>query len=66
MKLLNFKNLWKKSTLWHKLFLIVSIKMIIMFAVIKPLFFPNYIKKNFKTDEEKKNFIINELTSDKK
>ncbi len=40
--------------------------MIIMFAVIKPLFFPNYIKKNFKTDEDKKNFIINELTSDKK
>ncbi len=54
-----FKNL---STLGKTLWIIIFIKLFIMFFVLKPFFFPNVMKKNFKTDTERSNYIIDELT----
>jgi len=56
---------FKEMTMWHKLFLIASFKIIFLVAVIKPLFFPNFFKNNFKNEEAKKDFMIKELTKDK-
>lgn len=50
--------LWGRS-LW----LIVLIKVFIMFAVFKLVFFPNYLKTNFSNDEERSKHVIEQLTN---
>ena len=60
LKLWNRK---KKMTLWHKLLFIMIMKLTIMFAVVKPLFFPNFMKTNFETKSEKEDFIIQQITN---
>lgn len=49
------------KTLWA----IIIIKLFIMFAILKIFFFPNFLKSNFKTDEERSNYVIERLTSPK-
>jgi hypothetical protein len=46
------------KTLWF----IIVIKLIIMFLILKPFFFQNYLKSNFKTEEERINYVTKELT----
>jgi hypothetical protein len=57
------KGFWKNSTIWYKLFLIICIKMIFMFILIKPLFFPNFMKTNFNSRDKKNSFMIKEITT---
>ncbi len=44
-----------------KLWLIIFIKLFIMFAVLKFFFFPNFLKENFKTDQERIEHIEKQL-----
>ncbi len=60
MKLFKKKQ---KMTMWQKLFLIASLKIIFLVAVIKPIFFPNFFKNNFKTEDSQKDFMIKQLTN---
>ena len=54
-----FKNMPKWGLyLWT----IILIKLFIMFVFLKPIFFPNLLKKNFETDEERATFVIEQLT----
>lgn len=54
-----FKGMgWLGKRLW----LILFIKLFIMFAVLKLFFFPNFLNSNYKTDQEKSDHIINEIT----
>ncbi len=53
-----FKSMKLGKTLW----LIVAIKLFILFVVIKWLFFPNVLKENFKDDKARSQFILNQLT----
>ncbi len=46
-------------TLWA----IILIKLFIMFAVLKVFFFPNILKKNFSTDKERSDYVIEQLTT---
>ncbi len=52
-----FSNMTVGKTLW----LIVILKLFIMFAILKTFFFPNYLKTNFATDEERANHVRQEL-----
>lgn len=45
-----------------KLWLIIIIKLIIMFAVLKLFFFNSYLGSRFDTDEEKIEYVSKELT----
>jgi hypothetical protein len=49
-------------TVGKKLWAIIIIKLIILFAVLKLFFFPDFLKTNFKTDEERSNHVIEQLT----
>jgi hypothetical protein len=49
------------KTLWA----IILIKLFVMFAILKIFFFPNFLKSNFKTDEERGNYVIEQLTNPK-
>jgi len=53
-----FKSMTVGRTLW----VIILIKLFILFFVLKLFFFPNLLKKNFKTDEERSKHVIEQLT----
>ncbi len=53
-----FKSMTIGKTLW----VIILIKLAIMFLVLKLFFFPNYLKSNFNTNEERSNHVIQQLT----
>lgn len=52
-----FRNMTVGKTLW----LIILMKLFIFFVVMKLLFFPNLLKKNFSTDEERAEHVRSEL-----
>jgi len=49
-------------TVGKRLWAIIIIKLIILFLVLKLFFFPDFLKTNFKTDEERSNHVIEQLT----
>ncbi|HOY39245.1 MAG: DUF4492 domain-containing protein [Bacteroidales bacterium] len=54
-----FKNMpaWGR-TAWA----IIVLKGVIIFILIKFLLFPNFLKKNFETDEERSDYVLEQLT----
>jgi hypothetical protein len=55
-----FRNM---SSWGKKVWLIIIIKLIIIFAVLKLFFFPDYMKKNYSNDTQRSEYIIEELTN---
>jgi hypothetical protein len=56
-----FKNMtWGKSV-W----IIILIKLFIFFFVLKIFFFPDILKKNFSTDEERGSHVLENITNTK-
>jgi len=53
---------FKSMTLGRKLWVIILLKLIVLFLVLRLFFFPNYLKSNFKTDEQRSNHVIEQLT----
>jgi hypothetical protein len=51
-----FKNMRLGKTLW----VIIIIKLCIMFLILKPFFFPNFLNR-FSTEKEKSGYVGNEL-----
>lgn len=52
-----FKNMKIGKTLW----IIVIIKLIIMFLILKPFFFPNFLKSRFDNDKSKSDYVREQL-----
>ncbi|HOK50501.1 MAG: DUF4492 domain-containing protein [Bacteroidales bacterium] len=53
---------FRSMTIGRKLWLIILIKLFIMFGILKLFFFKDFLDTRFKTNEEKANYIIEELT----
>jgi len=53
-----FKNLTWGKPLW----IIILLKLFIMFAILKVFFFPNLLNSQFQTDKEKSEYVLKELT----
>jgi len=53
-----FKSMTIGKTLWT----IIIIKLFIIFFVLKLFFFPDLLKKTFKTDEERSHHVLEQLT----
>jgi hypothetical protein len=49
-------------TVGKKLWAIIIIKLVVLFLVLKLFFFPDFLKTNFKTDEERSDHVIEQLT----
>ena len=56
-----FKSMTIGKTLW----LIILIKVFIFFVIMKFLFFPNILKRDFNNDEERADHVRNELLKNK-
>jgi uncharacterized membrane protein len=52
-----FKHLTWGKTLW----ILIGMKLFILFAILKVFFFPNILNSRFKTEEEKSDFVFKEL-----
>jgi len=53
-----FKNLTWGKPLW----ILILVKLFIMFAILKVLFFPNFLNSRFDSKEEKSEYVTKELT----
>jgi len=53
-----FKNMRVGKKLW----VIIAIKIFVMFFIIKWLFFPNILKENFQNDAQRSDYILQQLT----
>lgn len=54
---------FRAMTLGKTLWAIILIKLFIMFFILKLFFFPNILKTEFDTDEERANAVIENLTN---
>ena len=59
-----YRDGFKRMVLGKKLWKIILIKLFIMFAILKLFFFPNYLNTKFETDEEKGNYVLEQITGD--
>ncbi|PLB85561.1 DUF4492 domain-containing protein [Dysgonamonadaceae bacterium] len=48
---------WLGKTLW----IVVILKLIFMFGIIKPIFSPNYLDSKFNTEDEKASYVTDQL-----
>lgn len=68
-----FYRIWKfyvegfrNMSSWGKqVWIIILIKLFIMFVILKMFFFPNFLKKNFDTDEQRSEQVLENLTNTK-
>lgn len=58
-----FKNL---SNWGKQVWIIILIKLFIMFAILRIFFFPDFLKSNFDTNEERSQHVLEVLTESKK
>lgn len=55
---------FKDLSVWgRKVWIIILIKLFILFAIIRLLFMPDFLKKNFKTDEQRSKHVLENLTT---
>ena len=54
-----FRGMTVGKTLW----IIILVKLFIFFVIMKMLFFPNILKRDYSTDEERADHVRNELIS---
>ena len=52
-----FRNMTVGKTLWA----IILVKLFIFFVIMKMLFFPNILKRDYNNDEERADHVRNEL-----
>jgi hypothetical protein len=55
-----FKNL---SPVGRRLWMIILIKLFIMFAIFRLFFFENFLNSNFDSDAERSEYVIDQLTN---
>lgn len=48
-----------------KVWLIIIIKLCIIFILLRLFFFPDFLKSNFATDRERSDYVIEQLTGNK-
>ena len=49
-------------TVGKKLWIIILIKLFIMFAILRFLFFPDFLKKEFRTEKERSDYVIDQFS----
>jgi len=57
-----YRDGFRGMVLGKKLWTIILIKLFVMFVVLKLFFFPNYLNTRFATNEEKTNYVLEQIT----
>jgi hypothetical protein len=54
-----FRNMsWWGNRVW----IIILVKLFIMFLILRLFFFPDFLKTRFRSDEERSNYVLEQLT----
>jgi hypothetical protein len=53
---------FRAMTVGKKLWLIILIKLFIIFVILKLLFFPDFLNSRFRTNQERSDYVIEQLT----
>ena len=53
------------SSWGRQVWLIILIKLFIMFAILKLFFFPDFLNSNFESDKERSDYVLEQLTEPK-
>jgi hypothetical protein len=54
-----FRNMsWWGNRVW----VIILVKLFIMFLILRLFFFPDFLKTRFRSDEERSNYVLEQLT----
>ncbi len=56
---------FRQMTVGRKLWAIILIKLFIMFVILKVFFFKDFLGSRFKTDQQKSDYVIEQLTAPK-
>jgi Domain of unknown function (DUF4492) len=51
------------SSWGRKVWIIILVKLFIIFAILKIFFFPDFLKKNFVNDEQRSEYVLDKLTN---
>jgi len=54
-----FRNM---SSWGRQVWLIILIKLFIMFAILRLFFFPDFLRKRYNTDEQRSVYVLEQLT----
>ncbi len=57
-----YRDGFRAMTLGRTLWAIILIKLFIMFFILRLFFFPNILQRDYHTDEERANHVIEQLT----
>ncbi len=57
-----YREGFRRMTVGRILWRIIIIKLFIMFAVLKLFFFPNYLNNTFETDQQRGDYVLEQLT----
>jgi len=58
-----YYNGFRSMTWGRSLWAIILIKLFVMFVILKLFFFPNVLNRNFETDEERGDHVLEQLTN---
>lgn len=58
-----FRNM---SSWGRQVWIIILIKLFILFFILRLFFFPNFLKTHFKTDQERGDYVLENLVEPKK
>lgn len=50
-------------TVGRSLWLVIVIKMVLLFGVLKLLFFPDFLGSRFSNDTERSNYVLEQITT---
>jgi hypothetical protein len=53
---------FRNMTIGKKLWMIILIKLFILFVVLRLFFFPDFLKTKFKNDHERSEYVLEQLT----
>ncbi|HYW94279.1 MAG TPA: DUF4492 domain-containing protein [Bacteroidales bacterium] len=54
---------FRNMSSWGKqVWIVILVKLFIMFAILKLFFFPDLLKKNFNTDAQRSDYVLEQLT----
>ena len=54
---------FRSMTVGKKLWIIILIKLFVIFVIFRIFFFQDFLDKRFNSNEEKSNYVIEELTN---
>ena len=60
-----YRDGFRSMTVGRTLWIVIAVKLAIMFLIVKLFFFPNKLNTEYNTDEQRSRAVMESLTSDR-